>query len=68
MFCILSGFLFGGFMKDLSILEKVVSIKSYESPSEIIGYVKDLLVSKVEEIIIVNNKEDNKENMQVRRD
>ena len=50
-------------MNDLKVLSKLIECKSDSNPNEIIDCVKNLLGEKVEEMIEVFNKEDNKKNL-----
>lgn len=43
-------------MKNLEILKKLVSIKSFDSCNEIVDFLKDYLKGKVKEIKIIDNK------------
>ena len=52
-------------MKELEVLNKLVSIRSDESQKEILNYIEDKLKNSVEEILYVANKENNNLNMLV---
>ena len=50
-------------MNKLEVLNELVSIRSDNNCDEILAYIENKLKDKVEEIIYVKNKEDNKNNM-----